>query len=159
MDAALAGALGGEEPKRRMTREEMREYILSAPENPKSYDDFGRFAAKMVFEFLERHPEAATMPADSKHEWPVKADGSFDWNAKPKIVVEGLYEYIKRTEPGNAALLSDAGMTGFMWGWAVNAARSCLDLPPVHNPAIVTIAVKEAADDWPRRVNGQLEDL
>ncbi|MCL2393271.1 MAG: hypothetical protein FWC87_01180 [Acidimicrobiaceae bacterium] len=31
------------------------------------------------------------------------------------------------------------GISGFMWGWAENAARRCLDLPPKPNPAIVEI--------------------
>jgi hypothetical protein len=138
MEAALKGALGGEEPPKRMTAPEMRDYILSAPIFPQDYDDAGRAVAKAVLMFLERHPEASDMPAVSEHEWPKKADGSPDWEAQPTIIREGLYDYIKRTEPGYGDA-QFAGMTGFMWGWGVNAARRCLELPPVPNPAIVTI--------------------
>lgn len=138
MEAALKGALGGEEPPKRMTTAEMREYILTAPIFPQDYDDAGRSVAKAVLLFLERHPEASDMPADSEPEWPVGADGTPDWTATPTIKVEGLYDYIKRTEPGWGANAFD-GMTGFMWGWGVNAARRCLELPPVANPAIVTV--------------------
>jgi hypothetical protein len=141
MDAALRGALGGEEPKKRMTTEEMREYIESAPAAPDTYDDYGRVVAKLVLEFLERHHEACMMPADSVHSWPVLPDGETDWNGTPKVVVEGLYDYMKRIEPEWQQAHYDifGEMTGFMWGWGVNAARSVLNLPPVHNPAILTI--------------------
>jgi hypothetical protein len=34
-----------------------------------------------------------------------------------------------------------AGCSGFQWGWAVNAARSILNLDAVPNPALMTISV------------------
>ena len=141
MDAALRGALGGEEPPKRMTMEEMREYIESAPDKPESYDDMGRAVAKLTLEFMERHPESHAMPADSEHEWPKGANGETDWRATPTLVVEGVYEYMKRVEPEWHAAHQDVfdEMTGFMWGWGVNAARRCLGLGPVSNPAIVTV--------------------
>jgi hypothetical protein len=39
--------------------------------------------------------------------------------------------------------LADLGLTGFQWGWAVNAARRCLELEPVDNPAILTIEMED----------------
>ena len=39
--------------------------------------------------------------------------------------------------------LDPLDLTGFMWGWAVNAARAILELPPVPNPAILVIEVPE----------------
>ena len=138
MEAALRGALGGEEPPHRMTVEEMREYILTAPDSPKSYDDGGRAIAKLVLGFMERHPDAAAMPADSDYEWPKKANGDPDWNATPNVVREGLYDYIKRMEPNYGRAVFEE-MSGFQWGWGVNAARTVLGLHPVPNPAIITI--------------------
>ena len=85
MDAALRGALGGEEPPKRMTATEMRAYIESAPEHPDTYDDAGRAVARLVLEFLERHPEARTMPADSDHEWARLPNGETDWYSVPTI--------------------------------------------------------------------------
>lgn len=38
--------------------------------------------------------------------------------------------------------LDPLGMTGFMWGWAVNAARAILELPPVPNPAILETGIQ-----------------
>jgi hypothetical protein len=138
MAAALSGAIGGDTPKKRMDVTEMREYIESAPDEPKDYDECGRVIAKLVLRFLERHPEASDMPAESAHEWPKKPDGSTDWDAKPTITRMGLFEYIEQAEPGYGGdVFGD--MTGFQWGWGVNAARRCLELPPVSNPAILTI--------------------
>ena len=47
--------------------------------------------------------------------------------------------------PGLSKLLKDAGVelpngiSGFQWGWAVNASRYCVELPPASNPAILTV--------------------
>ncbi len=138
-EAALRGALGGEEPARRMTVTEMRAYIEAAPARPRSYDDAGRAAAKVILDFLERHPEASDLPADS--------DGAFDLDESGNIVPdsyhmvrEGLWDYLRRIEPDLYARHRKtvfAELTGFSWGWAVNAARRCLELTPVPNPAIV----------------------
>jgi FAD/FMN-containing dehydrogenase len=141
MDAALRGALGGEEPKERLTVEKMRKQILSASDHPKSYDETGRACAKVILGFLERHPEASEMPADSEGEFGKFADGTPNWNDY-HVVREGLYEYIKRSEPALYEQHEEAifgELTGFMWGWAVNAARRCLELPPVANPAIIEV--------------------
>jgi hypothetical protein len=35
--------------------------------------------------------------------------------------------------------LGALGITGFQWGWAVNAARFAESLPPEPNPAIITV--------------------
>ncbi|MCU1489708.1 MAG: hypothetical protein JWM85_1113 [Acidimicrobiaceae bacterium] len=36
--------------------------------------------------------------------------------------------------------LAPLQLTGFMWGWALNAARACCELEPVPNPAIVEVS-------------------
>jgi len=88
-----------------------------------------------VLEFMERHPESHDMPADSKREWP--------HNAKPTIKTMGIDDYMKQTEPDWYKEHENVweALTGFLWGWAVNAARYCLALPPVINPAIMTINI------------------
>jgi hypothetical protein len=101
--AALDGVMGGDEPPKLMSTAEMREYIVTAPEPPQNYDDAGRLVAKYTLAFLERHPEASSMPADSEHDWPLKADGSPDWDATPTVKVEGLYDYMQRVEPDGRA--------------------------------------------------------
>jgi len=140
MEEALKEVLGGEGPAPRQTVQELRDRIEAADATAEngSYDAGGYAIAKTVLHFLMRHPEAGDMPADSDHEWPKKANGEPDWNAKPTVTRMGLYDYIKETEPDlykNTPVFRE--MTGFMWGWGVNAARRCLEMPPVPNPAIV----------------------
>jgi len=138
VDEALGVIVGGKsEPKKTKTKIEMKEYIEDAPDNPQTYDETARAAAKIVLSFLERHPEAHNMPADSDIEF----DGKADWNSY-HITREGLSDYIKRIEPElwNNPILDE--LTGFMWGWAVNAARSALNLSPVPNPALLTIQIE-----------------
>lgn len=146
MEAALRGVLGGKEPEHRLTVAELRAEIMAASEQPGSYDECGRAIAKAVLEFLERHPEAHAMPAESSHKWPTGTDGSPDWSAIPTVTVEGLYQYMKRVEPDWFTVQRSRvfeGMTGFQWGWGVNAARHCLGLGPVPNPAIVTVGGRD----------------
>ena len=45
-----------------------------------------------------------------------------------------LYNEVKRKQGGRAM-----DFTGFMVGWAENAARYCKNLPEKHNPAIIEI--------------------
>lgn len=143
-DSALKVVLGGEPQEEQVTRTpaEMRAMIEAAPLDAGGYGGCANACARLVLGFMERHPETHRMPADSKHEWPTKADGSTDWNATPTVIEEGVYEAIKRLEPELYEQHREhifGELTGFMWGWAVNAAKYCLDLPPVPNPAIVTI--------------------
>lgn len=143
-ESALKVVLGGEPQEEQVTRTpaELRVIIEATSDHPQGYNDGAMAAAKIVLGFLERHPECQRMPADSEREWPKKANGETDWDAKPTITEEGIYEAIKRIEPETYARHREyifGGLTGFMWGWAVNAAKYCLDLPPVPNPAIVTI--------------------
>jgi hypothetical protein len=35
--------------------------------------------------------------------------------------------------------IAGLGITGFQWGWGVNAARRLVELPPQPNPAIVDV--------------------
>lgn len=65
--------------------------------------------------------------------WEVQdADGP-----RPKYVKvrDGLYDVMK----AEGIDLAELELTGFMWGWAVNAARKVLGDGPVPNPAIVEI--------------------
>ena len=38
---------------------------------------------------------------------------------------------------------SDYDLTGFMWGWAVNAVRYVLGEKPIRNPAIISLGKEE----------------
>ena len=138
----MKAVLGGEQPKRRMTTMEQRAYLESAPDRPESYDDGARLAGKLVLEFLERHPEASEMPAENQGEFGRLPDGEPNWEDY-RVIREGLYDYMKKAESVWFVDHTTAfdGLTGFMWGWAVNAARRCLELLPVENPAIVEVNI------------------
>lgn len=57
-----------------------------------------------------------------------------------KVVLNvNLYDVVKQLHPEYQPLFDD--LTGFMWGWAVNAARHILKLGAVPNPAIITVGV------------------
>lgn len=144
---ALSVVVGGEkqEDKKTRTPAELRAVIEAATDaDLDSYGGCGNRAAGLVLEFMGRHPEAATMPADSEHDWPKRADGSTDWDATPTLKTMGVWEYMKQEEPDWFKAHDNTWdeLTGFLWGWAVNAARYCLALPPVPNPAIFTISVQ-----------------
>jgi hypothetical protein len=148
-ESALKVVLGGEPQEEQVTRTpaELRAMIEAVPVEsrfyrPSGYGDGANATAKIVLHFLERHPECALMPAESAREWPKKDDGTTDWNGTPTVTQEGIYDAIKRLEPETYERHREhvfSELTGFMWGWAVNAAKYCLDLPPVPNPAIVEI--------------------
>ena len=135
-EEAMRGAIGGEQPTTRLTSDQMRALLEGAPLTPDGYDDGANAAARLVLEFLERHPEALAMPSDSEYEW---------HGEDATLKIEGLYEYMKRVEPDWFAAHHENiwnELTGFMWGWAVNAARYVLSAPPVPNPALVVIGGK-----------------
>lgn len=114
-DVAVKAVLGGPQPteKEKMSVDEMREWLLSA-KLPSEKDDYGEYARNIAGCFL-RLIELCVEPEE-----------------------ETLWEKAKQHFPeGN---FSEA--TGFQVGWAVNAARRCANLPPVPNPAIITVEVK-----------------
>ena len=131
---ALGTILGGEpQPteEEKLTREQFAAKIRSAPKwegagGGEGYDATANYAARLTLEFLEAHPEWQDKPGDSNYSW---QEGT------PTLKVKGVYDAMK-----DAGIpMSELDLTGFMWGWAFNAARHCLGLGPVANPAILTI--------------------
>ena len=106
-EKSLNSVLSGEQPKKsdRRTPEQMRVYIMSAPE---SYE-----------EGQKGYGEAAL------------------WLARQYLILldEGyrgdLYDEVKRKQGGR-----DMDFTGFMVGWAENAARYVKGKPEKANPAM-----------------------
>lgn len=146
-DQAMRAVLGGDQPAEEdlMSVGEMREKILTArpPEGPSAasgwtYDDAANYAARLVLEYLLADPRRASIPTENEYEH--GADGRLVSNGSGglNLVTAGLYETMK----GDGVPIDDLGLSGFMWGWAVNAARRCVELPPVPNPAIVAIDVE-----------------
>lgn len=142
-ETSLKAILGAEQPAEgsAMDPRQMMEWILSAPGEPfpndtgQAYDACARYAARLVLQWLLADPTRAQSPVENVYE----ADTE-DRFAMPLAVVErGWYDRMK----DDGVPIGDLGLSGFMWGWAVNAARRCAELPAVPNPAIMTIGGDE----------------
>ena len=63
----------------------------------------------------------------------------YDWEGDPDRGSKGMKpEYLKArglydvmTDDG---VVHEDGLSGFQWGWALNAARRCVELGPVAEP-------------------------
>jgi len=125
------------------TIEQMRARILAAPIESKSYDGAATACARLILEAWKKYPQLIEVPHTGVYL--NNADGQMVWEECGGAVtlVPGLHDALKqvyRERPEALAVLS--GLTGFQWGWAVNAALRCIDQPPVQNPAIVTVEAK-----------------
>ena len=114
---ALETIFGKEQPKKEeeLSKEKMRQEILAQPdEYEKVEDTYDANTMWLAKQFLKMLEEG------------IKEDMDF------------LYDEMKKRNGER-----NYGYTGFMVGWANNAARYCLDKPPQSNPAIVTIGREE----------------
>lgn len=117
-EEGLKAVLGGENLDRinkgegAMSPQEMETYILSAPqERNLSYSDESRRFAKAVLEKIELD--------NSSRE---------DFLSNPKGFADQVFK-------DSASSYFD--LTGFMFGWAVNAVLYTLKEKPIRNPAIM----------------------
>jgi hypothetical protein len=124
-EQAMHAALGGPQPER-LSDEEFERRIRTAPAITKDYDAAANYAARLVLEFLEEHPE--------HHDTPIEAEGEIH-NGEYVRVRDGLYDVMKAA----GVPLAELELTGFQWGWAANAARHILGLEHQPNPAIIEI--------------------
>ena len=109
-ERSCEAVLGGKQPEKSEMRtpEQMREYVMSAPE---SYEE-GR----------KGYGEAALWLA---RQYLILLDERFEGD---------LYDEVKRRQGGRSM-----DFTGFMVGWAENAARYVKGKPEKANPAIIEI--------------------
>lgn len=109
-----------------------------------SYNNASLFTAKLILTWLLEEPSRALSPIEN--EYALDDNGRMKWvddNGNPTplshghaiVRTHGWYDRMK----ADGYALGDLGLTGFMWGWAVNAARRCVELPSVPNPAILTL--------------------
>lgn len=148
-DQALNVILGGQPEQEQVhaTDDEVRARVQAAwaRNDPQSYDDCADTAAGLLLAFYEARPEAAEWPAENRYEWQ-QADGSWstiypqdlpaDKAPISRTVGPNLYGEADAWSEGK---LGGLGLTGFMWGWAVNTAKHLVGQPPVPNPAIVIV--------------------
>lgn len=112
----LKAVLGGEnidkinKKEGAMSPEGMRKYIENAPKGKNvSYSDEARRFAKAVLELADKNPEVFLERS-----------------------TKDIHDFYKEID-------GDYDLTGFTYGWAVNAVRYVLSAKPVANPAIITI--------------------
>jgi len=142
---ALGTILGGDgQPVEgeRETRAQMSARLRSATLTPDSYDGAATAYARIVLEAYEKYPQLRYLPVEG--EYLKGADGKMVWfkgrESQSVKVALSLHDVLKQIHAGDTvreAVFS--GLTGFMVGWGVNAARYCLDLDPQPNPALVMI--------------------
>jgi len=139
-ERALGTILGGDRPPEKdegMSRQEMREKLraVDLSGEPQSYDDACMQTARLIYDFITEDPLARReIPAEAVYEYDLDANGEKLWNTG-RVATPGLYDVMKEEGIDLAAL----GLTGFQWGWAVNAARYALGELPVPNPAIIEV--------------------
>lgn len=135
---ALKTILGGEEPAKseEKTPEEMFLQIISCTENPNTYDGTATYCAHLILNWLLLDPERAHTSPETEYDWQGDPDHGSE-GMKPEFLISlGWYEQMKK----EGIMPEDGlGLSGFQWGWAVNAARRCLALNPVANPALLEI--------------------
>lgn len=136
-ERALKTILGGEpspEEDEQMGVVEFRDYLMQPDQEPLDYGEAARRMARAILLYFMEEPRRATIPTEAEYDWEADPDHGSK-GMKPEFTKSvGLYETMKR----DGARTDDFdGCSGFQWGWAVNAARRCVELPPVPNPAII----------------------
>lgn len=139
-DRALKTVLGGgrsPEPEEQRTPEQLREHI-ETHRGPSGYESSANEACHRILLTYEARPEAV--------QWPAEPEGHIEKGPENggmgRWVHDGpdLYTAVKEQTDGLGDVsMSDLGLTGFQWGWAVNAAKYIVGAPPVPNPAILTV--------------------
>jgi hypothetical protein len=140
MKRAIAG--DGRLPEPEMTPETMAAYLLG-PEGTIEdfYSDSARRCGRFILTCVRAHPELQDAPTETVYDWATwRESGGPNRNEMPPVLQRGWSDLLKEIDPeGYRAAVAE--ITGFQWGWAANAARFALNLPPVANPAIVEIEV------------------
>lgn len=146
-ERALGTILGDQESPgedEQMSDEAFEAWIRECPAIVNEYGETARLAAKRVLLFLEEFPEARTLAIETEGAWCDAAGVQLTQEqlreklpegAEFLAVKEGLYDEMKRQGAG----LADLDLTGFMWGWAFNAAHKVLGLPSQPNPTLLEV--------------------
>jgi hypothetical protein len=125
--------------------EAMRARILAAPIAAETYDGTATACARLILEACKAYPQLVEVPHEA--EYLRDEDGRMviiGEHPADQVIVQirpGLHTVLKQVyahRPDALAVFS--ALTGFMWGWAVNAALRCIDRPAVPNPALLTVA-------------------
>jgi len=109
------------------------------------YAAYANYAALIVLRIYEKYP--MTQGLSDEPEYLRDGDGTIDWT-RPIALNVTLYNVVKQlhTDENGPARRCLSALSGFQWGWAVNAARKIVGLGPVPNPALLTISIGKEAD-------------
>jgi hypothetical protein len=145
LDTVLGRADQPDDSERR-DPDEMREWLLSAPGEPfgdggDGYEAGARYAARLILEAFLADPVLASAPTETQYDWDADPDHGSQGMRAEYVKAVGLYELLK----DRGVPLADLGLTVFQWGWAMNAARYCVELPAAPNPAIIDIEIPDTA--------------
>ena len=147
-ERALGTILGGEDPPSEdegVSKQALREKIMEASFESEgfSYDDCSLAMARIIVEAIEKYPCLRDVPMEPTYL--TDTDGKMVWfedRDSPAVYIrQGMFEVLKFLHPDEESperKVMDE-MTGFMWGWAYNAAASVCLMEPQPNPAIVEI--------------------
>lgn len=157
--AALNAVLGDDDEReainrgdRQKTPAEMRRSIMEGVD-PGSYGGAANALAAVLIRLMDDVPEARSWPASDDGVWIHEDDtecesfaGCDRYHDYRKLgldnLTDGFEQWVRDNRHDPIAKTGDRayqGCTGFMWGWAANAARYVHFQPPGPNPAIVTI--------------------
>ena len=143
-ERALKTILGGEPAPTEAeceSVEAMRARILAAPIASETYDGTAMACARLILDAWRKYPQLLEVPTAAIY---LKRDVN-SFAEAPIELVPGLHSVLKQVYWGQPAALEVlAGLSSFMWGWAVNAALRCIDQPPAPNPALVTVGAADS---------------
>ena len=145
---AIATILGGDPPPsedEQMSPAEFRDWVLG-PDQPMDYEAEGHAAyseaarreARTVLLYFLADPRRASSPGETVYDWDADPDRGMKGMKPEYVKALGVYEAMTA-----AGITHEEGLSGFQVGWAINAARRCVELGPVANPAIMHIEVTE----------------
>lgn len=154
VDAATAMKLnvGGGEVPEGASDSEFEERIrgaslaITADGSGEGYSSFADATARVILEAYEEYPQLRDLSGEPDY---LKGkNGRVDWS-NPIALNVTLGNVIDKLHPKGSQVHDQilAELTGFQWGWAVNAARKILGLGPVPNPAL-----------WEFRVKGEISN-
>lgn len=141
-DVSMKAIIGGGEEPEQLTDLAFEARIRLAPlQDEFDYDGCSTYMARLILEAYEKYPVLQELPTESRYL--TFADGSTDFSNFHSIDTT-LYDVMRKLYDDDSVEYDKvfSVSTGFMWGWAVNAARNILELGPVLNPALMTISIK-----------------
>lgn len=95
------------------------------------YGDVARSASKAILRFMEAHPEHA-------ERWPSLPFHRFIGHTDEAETIDAAMR-----ASGDYAYIETLRLTGFQFGWALNAARFVLGMTPVPNPALTRMTEQQ----------------